>query len=98
MALTRDKQFAAIVQTGAILQEMTSRFSGKTEKAFANVDALDVVGWAVSLPEYCLPPDVTKAAREFLDWCYDTGPKPEWAPVQVGSVDTIHLMPWGPRR
>jgi hypothetical protein len=75
---TRDRQFAMLVQTGAILQDLTSRIVGKSQEVLARVDALDALGLALEVPEYHVPVDVVSAARDYLDWAYGLSPMPEW--------------------
>ncbi len=96
--MTRDKRFALLVQTGAILQDLTSRLSGRTEKALAAMDALDVLGLATDVTEYELPADVVKAARDFLDWAYGVGEVPTWLPDRMQkeeklAVDAASIQP-----
>jgi hypothetical protein len=83
--MTPEKQFLMLVQTGATLQDLTSRIAGRGN-ALASLDALDVIGLALDLfsgHEFdddapILPDNLVIAAREFLDWAYGLSAPPEW--------------------
>ena len=84
--MQRDKQFVAIVQTGALVQEMHGLV---VDRMVPRRRAVAVVARATEIPEEAMPLDVAEAANAFLDYAFARGgytEPPEWYATWLDSL------------
>ena len=84
--MNRHAAFVAIVQTGALVQELHGLV---VDRMVPRRRAVAVVARATEIPEEAIPQDVAEAAGAFLDYAFARaahGEAPEWYAIWRESL------------